>query len=62
MQVKQQAEAEGKLLPANHPATLQVRRIGERIAAKAAEGSGDGGRLDHMKVLMMYLAFGYYGI
>ena len=48
-QVKTEAEATGKLLPPQHPATLMVRRIGERIAAQAADPAG-GGRTDHMKV------------
>ncbi|CAL8462671.1 g2204 [Coccomyxa elongata] len=49
-QVKAEAAAAGKLLPPQHPATVSVRRIGERIAAQAANPAG-GGRTDHMKSL-----------
>jgi predicted Zn-dependent protease len=46
-QVLAQAKREGSLLPANHPASLAVRRVGTRIAAIASDGAG-GGFHSHM--------------
>jgi hypothetical protein len=48
-QVKADAEAQGKLLALDHPASASVRRIGQRLAAKAVDEAG-GGRYSHMKV------------
>ena len=49
MQVKAQAEAEGKLLPQWHPSVRAVQRVGLRIASVAGDGHG-GGYQEHMKV------------
>ena len=49
LQVKAQAEAEGKLLPKWHPSVKAVQRVGMRIAAVAGDGHG-GGYQEHMKV------------
>ncbi len=45
------AAAEGKLLPAIHPATLLVEKTGRKVAKAAQELPEDGrGYIEHMKV------------
>ena len=56
MQVRAQAEAEGKLLPQWHPYVQAVQRVGLRIAAVAGDGHG-GGYQDHMKVRKFIFIF-----
>ncbi len=60
-QVKAEAAAAGKLLPPQHSATVSVRRIGERIAAQAADPAG-GGRTDHMKVPCYFMSWNYANV
>ena len=51
LQITTMAAAEGKLLPAAHPATLLVEQIGRKVARVAAEPPEDGrGYIEHMKV------------
>ena len=47
-QIKQDAASKGALLPAHHPATRAVERVGRRLAAVASDGGG-GGEFAHMK-------------
>lgn len=49
LQIKAQAEAEGKLLPQYHPAVQRVEGIAKRIIQSALQGKG-GGYQEHMKV------------
>ena len=47
------AAAEGNLLPAIHPATLQVEKNGRKVAKAAQDPPDDGrGYIEHMKVLV----------
>ena len=49
MQFKQEAEANGTLLPARHPASRLVSKIGMRIAG-VAQTDNHGQPIKHMKV------------
>ena len=49
MQFKQEAEAKGTLLPARHPASRLVSKIGMRIAG-VAQMDDHGQPIKHMKV------------
>lgn len=50
-QIREQAKAEGKLLPPNHPGTLRVKKVGTRIAKTADQPPPDGGYIQHMQGL-----------
>eukprot|EP00887_Chlorella_sp_A99_P005887 scaffold1.g5887.t1 len=41
-QIVTEARMNGTLLPPNHPASMAVRRVGQRLAATAAKGAGGG--------------------
>ncbi len=49
-QTLREAAAEGRLLPPTHPAVRRVARLGQQIAAVAADGAG-GGAYSHMRGL-----------
>ena len=50
--MKEQAQAEGKLLPQRHPMVRAVEKVGMRIAHVAGDGHG-GGYQEHMKVPLL---------
>ena len=53
LQITTMAAAEGRLLPALHPATLLVEKTGRKVAKAAQEPPEDGrGYIEHMKVLV----------
>ena len=54
MQFKQEAEAKGTLLPARHPASRLVSKIGMRIAG-VAQTDNHGQPIKHMKVQPLVL-------
>ena len=50
MQIRNEAQTQGTLLPDYHPYVKLIKQIGTRIAQKASDDTGVSGHMEHMKV------------